>query len=254
MTKQAEIDYFANMNEDARRYAGRKPFSADQRGAYLLDIGQIFSLIPPPPRRLLDLGCGSGWTTAMYAQAGYDALGVDLAPAAISLATGLFAPTGARFEVHDFEALPFSGRFDIAVIYDCLHHADREREVVKSVFRALAGGGEILVMEPGRGHHDSQGSQIAVQAHGVTEKDMPPSLTTRLLRAAGFADIRVFPRAQFQIAEREGTGGVTRRLEPLLGPRVAALVKTLKNSVFTGGNGVVTARKPAGPSAASRMG
>lgn len=40
MTKQAEIDYFGRMDDNARRYAGGKPFTSDRRGAYLLDMGQ----------------------------------------------------------------------------------------------------------------------------------------------------------------------------------------------------------------------
>ncbi len=206
MTKQAEIDYFGRMDDNARSYAGGKPFASDRRGAYLLDMGQILDLIRQPPARLLDLGCGSGWTTAMFARSGYDA-------------------------------------FDVAVLYDCLHHAEREQAVLQSVFAALAEGGEVILVEPGRGHHDSPGSQEAVQAHGVTEKDMHPALTTRLLRAAGFSEIRVFPRVQFQMVERCGTGGIVRALRPLFGPRLAGLAKTLKNSAFPGTNGVVLARK-----------
>ena len=245
MTKQAEIDYFGRMDDAARRYAGGKPFTSDRRGDYLLDMGQILGLIRQPPARLLDLGCGSGWTTAMFARSGYAALGVDIAPAAIDLARELFAAAGARFEACDFEGLPFRDAFDVAVLYDCLHHAEREQEVLRSVFGALAEGGEVILVEPGRGHHDSPGSQEAVQAHGVTEKDMHPALTTRLLHTAGFSEIRVFPRVQFQRVERCGTGGIVRALRPLFGPRLAGLAKTLKNSVFTGTNGVVLARKTA---------
>ncbi len=246
MGKQAEIDYFENMTEEARRFAGNKPFSADQRGAYLLDMGQVLSLIAPPPGRLLDLGCGSGWTTAMFARSGYEALGVDIAPAGVACARETFGHTGARFEVRDFENLPFEGAFDIAVIYDCLHHAERPRAVVEGTFRALKEEGEVVIVEPGRGHHDSPVSQEARNAHGVTENDMPPKLVRPLLRAAGFAPVKVFPRAQFQLVEKVGTGGIVRLLQPLFGSRLAALAKTLKNSVAVNQNGVVWARKPRG--------
>jgi len=246
MTKQAEIDYFGKMTEAGRRFAAGKPFTAEERGAYLLDMGQILSLIPKPPARLLDLGCGSGWTTAMFARSGYDALGVDIAPGAIALAREAFGHTGARFDVQDFEALPFRSEFDIVVIYDCLHHAENERAVLESVFRALKNGGEAVIVEPGEGHAADAVSQRAVQAHGVTEKDMPARRTAKLLRAAGFRTVRVLPRAQFQVAEREGTGGIVRLLRPLLGARLAGLLKTLKNTAFPGCNGIVLARKGGG--------
>lgn len=243
MSKQAEIEYFEKMTQEARQYARNKPFSADQRGAYLIDIGQILSLIPAPPARLLDIGCGSGWTTAIFAKSGYETLGVDISPAAICLAQETFACTGAEFAVCDFDSLSYEGMFDIAVLYDCLHHADCAQTVLRAVYRALSKEGEVIIVEPGRGHHDSGPSQCAEQTHGVTEKDMPPRLTTRLLRSAGFFSVRVFPRAQFQLVERKGTGGIVKLLTPFLGSKIAALAKTLKNSVATGQNGIVLAKK-----------
>ena len=43
MTRQAEIDYFGNMSEEGREFARNKPFSADQRGGYLVDIDNNIS-------------------------------------------------------------------------------------------------------------------------------------------------------------------------------------------------------------------
>lgn len=244
MSKDREIAYFENMTEEARRFAANKPFSADGRGAYLIDVGQILCLIPPPPGRLLDVGCGSGWTTAMFAKSGYDATGVDIAPAAIRLARLTFGDTGAQFEVHDFEDLSFTDQFDAAVIYDCLHHAEHPQKVADAVCRALRPGGEVVVVEPGRGHHDSATSRWARETHGVTEDEMPPRRVVGFLRRAGFSSSRVYPRAQFQLAEKEGTGRVARVLRPLAGARLAALAKTLKNSLLVNRNGVVWAQKP----------
>lgn len=243
MSKQAEIDYFENMTDEAMQFVRSKPFSADQRGPYLIDIGQIMTLLPPPPARLIDLGCGSGWTTAMYAKSGYEALGVDIAPAGVTLARETFGGTGARFEVHDFENMPFDGKFDAAVIYDCLHHAEDPLAVLRATHRALSPTGEVVIVEPGRGHHDSPTSKWAREEHGTTENDMPPRLVVRLLRSAQFSTIKVFPRAQFQLVEKTGSGVIIRILRPLLGFRLAAMAKTMKNSIFINENGVVWAQK-----------
>jgi SAM-dependent methyltransferase len=245
VSKRAEIEYFEAMTEEARRFAAEKPFSAGDRGAYLLDLGQILCLLPPPPGRLLDLGCGSGWTTSFFARSGYDAVGLDLAPAAIELARETFGSTGARFEAGDFERLSHEGTFDLCVIYDCLHHAEHPERVIDGVFRALRPGGEVVVMEPGRGHHRSATSQWAIREHGTTENDMPPSKSGAMLRAAGFEGVRIVPRARFQISEREPTGGLARLLRPAVGPRAASLAKNLKNSLCPARNGVVQAMKRA---------
>lgn len=243
MSKQAEIDYFGRMNEQSMDFVRRKPFSADQRGGYLLDMGQMLTIIRRPPARLLDLGCGSGWTTAMFAASGYNVLGVDIAPAAIRIAAEINAGTGAEFRVCDFENLPFRDEFDIAVLYDCLHHSESVEAVVSGVFRSLRSGGEVVLVEPGRGHHLSDTAQQAILEHGVTERDMPPTLTRGVLTAAGFRQIRVFPRVQYQVHEPEPTGRLAGLASRFLGRRAAALAKNLKNSLFPGCNGIVTARK-----------
>lgn len=243
MSKEAEVRYFESMTNMERLYVRNKPFSAEQRGEYLIDIGQTLSLIPPPPARLLDLGCGSGWTTALFAKSGYDALGIDIAPAAIDLARETHSDSGAHYEVHDFEAIPFEDVFDICVCYDSLHHAEHPQSVITGIFRALKKAGTILLMEPGQGHHGSAESQRAIEDCGVTEKDMPPSLTAAMLRQAGFSAIAVFPRTRYQMVEKRGTGRVVEILRPFIGERGACLAKTLKNSLWVKRNGVVIARK-----------
>jgi hypothetical protein len=51
-----------------------------------------------------------------------------------------------------------------------------------------------ITSEPGKGHHDTEDSQRAIEQHGVTEKDMPPEHIVDLARAAGFSGFRVFPQ------------------------------------------------------------
>ena len=243
MTKQSEIDYFAKMDAAGRAFAADKPFAADQRGNYLIDIGQILALIRPPPARLLDLGCGSGWTTAFFARSGYAATGVDVAPEAIRIAMETHAGSGAIFRGADMEQLPFTAEFEVAVYYDSLHHAGDESAALRAAWKALAPGGEIILVEPGRGQARSDISLRAQAQFGVTEKDMPPAHTVPLLKAAGFKAIRVFPRLQYQMMEREPTGGIARLLIPLLGYRLASLLKSAKNTALPRGNGIVLAVK-----------
>src|ERR1051325_1985892 len=87
MPKQGEIDYVKNLPAEAREHARRKPFSDPQCGQYLLNLGVIFSLLPAVPAKILDLGVGTGWTSVLLAQRGYQVVGVDLAPDMIALAT-----------------------------------------------------------------------------------------------------------------------------------------------------------------------
>ena len=175
--KQAEIRYFDEMDASGREHVRRKPFSEVWRGHMLVDIGQVLTLLPAPPLRLLDLGCDSGWTTAMFARSGYHALGVDLAPTAIEIARQDLSSSGAQFASHDFEALPYRQEFDAAVFYDSLHHCGDLDAVLSSAHDALKPGGCLIVVEPGSGHSTTERAREAHTLHGVTERDMPPALS-----------------------------------------------------------------------------
>lgn len=195
MAKQDEIDFPVRFAW-GMAYAAAKPFSDPHCGQYLLRIGTLMSLFPPAPARVLDLGCGTGWTSRFYARAGYDVVGVDIAPEMIRLAGEIRDAeklTGLSFVVSDYEALTFREEFDAAVFFDSLHHADDEGLAIRKAFAALKPGGVLLTDEPGVGHSTSAESLTAVAKYGVTEKDMPPARIVELGRAAGFEAFRVFP-------------------------------------------------------------
>ena len=78
MAKQGEIDYLKNLSVEELRHAVNKPFSDAACDAYLMDIAVIMGLLPPPPARLLDLGCGTGWTSLLFAKRGYQVTGIDI--------------------------------------------------------------------------------------------------------------------------------------------------------------------------------
>lgn len=195
MAKQDEVEYAWRMSAE---HAANKPFSDGDCGRNLIRLGTLFTLLPPPPARLLDLGCGTGWTSRFFARAGYAVVGVDIAPEMIRLATeGRDADRAANlsFAVSDYENLAYRDEFDCAVFFDSLHHADDERLAVRRAFEALKPGGVCLADEPGEGHSRSEDSLAAVAKYGVTEKDMPPAHVVALGREAGFAAFRVFPHA-----------------------------------------------------------
>ena len=49
-------------------------------------MGIIMQLLPATPARVLDLGCGTGWTSTFLALRGYTVVGQDIAPDMLSLA------------------------------------------------------------------------------------------------------------------------------------------------------------------------
>jgi SAM-dependent methyltransferase len=209
MATEAEIHYVANLaavlnvsSQEVDRYLSLKPFVDPARSTYLLDIAQIMTFLPPPPARLLDLGCGSGWTSELFARSGYEVLGVDVAPEMIRIARRRTTESLAlSFEVRDYEAPIALGAFDAVVLYDALHHAQNEGSVIASAFRSLRDGGIYISIEPGVGHSATKETLDIVAKLGTTEKDMPFERQAPLLLAAGFSSVRQFLRLSQLVLE-----------------------------------------------------
>ena len=200
MAKDDEIAYAQRIGDAGRQHALAKPFSDNERGRWLQIIGSVLDLLPPPPTRVLDMGCGTGWTTEFLHRSGYDAVGVDIAPDMIELARMDPARAGITFVVSDYESIPELEPFDAVLFFDSLHHADDERAALHASFDALLPGGRVVLSEPGVGHHLTPGSIQSMAEFGVTEKEMPPKHIIELALAIGFERTEAFPYA-FEILE-----------------------------------------------------
>ena len=204
MPKQGEIDYVGKLAADEIAHLRNKPYSDSKCGQYLMDMGLFLSLMPAPPGRLLDLGVGPGWTSLLFARRGYDVLGIDVAPAMIDLARARqLEAEHLEFLVADYESLAIHGKFDIAVFYDALHHAENEEQALAAAYRALKPGGVCLTAEPGANHGADAGARAAVARFGVTEKSMPPQRVLEVGRRTGFRVFEVYERPAAMLLARE---------------------------------------------------
>jgi SAM-dependent methyltransferase len=194
MPRTGELTYFHQIGPEGRQHAVAKPFSDQNCGQFLMRVGELLRLLPPPPARLLECGCGTGWLAYLLAKHGYRVVATDVCPEAIQLARD--NPTfqngpAPDFRVADAEKLPFQGEFDAVLFFDALHHAVDELAAVESAYRALKPGGVCVLLEPGWGHHLES---LEVEAKfGVTEKDMPPFYLKRLGKKVGFRACQVYP-------------------------------------------------------------
>ena len=197
VSKDNEKNYLRNIGEEGQKHAYHKPFSDEKCGAYLMDIGSIISLLPPPPCKILDLGVGSGWTSVFFAQRGYQVIGQDISDDFLDLANKnktRYQIKTLEFMACDYEELPFIDEFDCALFYDSLHHSTNAEKAINAVYRSLKSGGLFISIEPGIGHSKSAESNKAKEMYGVTEKDMPPVLITKLGKKAGFRKVKIYLR------------------------------------------------------------
>lgn len=196
MAKSGEISYLEMLGAEGITHAVNKPFSDDRCGQYMISLGAIRMLLPPPPARILDLGCGTGWTSCLLAKMGYDVVGQDISPDMIHYANvnkQHYQVQNCSFTVSDYEGLNYQDEFDGAVFFDCLHHAIDEDLALRKVAEALKPGGVCITHEPGEGHAKAEASRHAVEKFDVTEKDMPPYHIIDIAKKHGFKSSEVYP-------------------------------------------------------------
>lgn len=244
MAKAGEKTYFKKIGPGGVSFTLGKPFSDPVNvGSLLSDIASVFTLLPPPPARILDLGCGSGWTSSFYAKVGYDVVGVDISPDAVRAAKQHFKNTpNLSFKAGDYDELKFTEEFDAVIFFDSLHHAEDELVALRAAYSALKPNGLLIACEPGVGHSKTQNSIDAVAKYGVNERDMPPKLLRPQLKKAGFNTIKTFAypatthRALY--AQRSGLVGRLRNINFARGGTAALLATFLLRN-----HGIVVASK-----------
>ena len=131
----------------------------------------LFELLPEGAA-ILDIGCGSGWTTVFLAESGFDATGIDLAPPLIQDAEARADRYGnpAKFAVADMDYFDLGERFDGVLVFDALHHSNRQADVVSRVAAHLKPGGWVLFGEPSWLHDISPGARRATKELGWVER------------------------------------------------------------------------------------
>jgi len=242
MTKRNEKLYFKKIGKDGLDFTLNKPFSDHENlGSLLSDMAAIFTLMPKGVVRVADLGCGSGWTSDFYARAGHDVIGIDISKPAIDAATGFFLRPNLSFICCDFDKMPFVDEFDVAIFSDSLHHTDDEMKTLKSVYKILKPGGTIIICEPGMGHSKSPSSVEAIKKYGVNERDMPPKLSKKALKNAGFKDIEIYGHpAKLHRANYKQFSGKKSLLNLAI---TRSLLSFVYSSAMKNNHGLITARK-----------
>jgi SAM-dependent methyltransferase len=111
------------------------------RAADLVNVPSFLDLLPPPPRRLLDVGCGEGRLGAVYTERGYEVVGIDASPRLVEAARERHDAI-----VGDATALPFAeASFELVTMFMSLHDFDEPAAAVAEAARVLRAGGQLCL-------------------------------------------------------------------------------------------------------------
>jgi ubiquinone/menaquinone biosynthesis C-methylase UbiE len=108
---------------------------------------EMMSHMPSDARRVLDLGCGTGFFLAELEQKKPGAVGLDISHAMLRVSEQ-YVP-GARLVTADAERLPFrAGTFDTVFCKGSLHHTRDHLAFLRNCRRALGPQGLLIMSEP----------------------------------------------------------------------------------------------------------
>lgn len=117
-------------------------------------LDHIERLIGPlAGKRVLDLGCGTGWFLIDAAKRGIPAVGLESSPAYIAQAHAAAKVAGVSIEVANgmAEALPFpDASFDFANVNEVIEHVEDPRAMLAELNRVLVPGGAAYLSVPNR--------------------------------------------------------------------------------------------------------
>jgi ubiquinone/menaquinone biosynthesis C-methylase UbiE len=137
-------------SEHARDYLEQRARHPWRAAAY----EHLMEIVPPAPRRVLDLGCGDGEVIGRITSArpGAEGVACDFSPEMLERVRRRFADSESVTVVeHDLdEPLPTEwGTFDLVVSAFAIHHVvdERKRALSREVFELLEPGGAFCNLE-----------------------------------------------------------------------------------------------------------
>ena len=110
---------------------------------------------------ILDIGCGTGYGTSELARSGLSAVGIDIAPDAVTYARAHYDQPNLSFATASATALPFAAStFNLVAGFEVIEHLSEWRALLAEARRVLHPEGVFLVSTPNKLYYtESRGAE-----------------------------------------------------------------------------------------------
>ncbi|WP_457207528.1 class I SAM-dependent methyltransferase [Nocardioides sp. P5_C9_2] len=143
-----------DLGDDARtgQADANRPWYEHRLADALASVPALHDRLSTPGARVLDVGCGGGWSTIALARAYPDATftGIDIDEPSVAMARDNARAAGVdgRITFTHADAGTLEGAaYDAAFAFECVHDMPRPVEVLAAVRRALDPGAPLVVMD-----------------------------------------------------------------------------------------------------------
>jgi SAM-dependent methyltransferase len=160
-------------------------------------------------RRVLDIGCGTGYGASILAQQACLVVGIDSAPEAIFYAQKNYPRINVIYALADCRTLPFrEGSFDLAVMFEVLEHVVEQNQCLGEIQRVLAPDGMLILSTP----NAADPTKVIEDVNPFHCKELTESELLELLRPH-FAHVRVL--LQHELSASSIQAPADERAEPV---------------------------------------
>ncbi|MDN4481797.1 methyltransferase domain-containing protein [Demequina muriae] len=209
------------MGDDARWSQAdmNRPWFESMLAGALEGAADLHDILDRPGARIVDVGCGAGWSAIALAHAYPQAtvVGVDIDAPSIARARTNAEQAGVapRVTFHVGDASTLAGSFDAAFVFEAVHDMSQPVAVLRAIRRSVVPHGAVVVMDEGVGDAPvAVGDDVERLMYGFslfvclpdglssqpsvgTGTVMRPSTLRSYAQEAGFSDMSVLPIEDF---------------------------------------------------------
>jgi SAM-dependent methyltransferase len=197
---EAADEYYEKNLEGVDYYFAKPATSIDEAPDFMICFSQVLLGVRPlRGMRVLDFGAGTGWTSRILTQLGYEVVVCDVSRTALDVARQLFERQPVAGPQPQPTFMPFDGQrldlpdesVDRIFCIDAFHHVPNPEHTLQELGRVLKPGGIAGFQEPGPNHSKKAQSQFEMKNYTVIENDIRMRDIERWSRRAGFTDLKL---------------------------------------------------------------